>query len=224
MRRFADRADAGRQLAKALAATVSGRGFIVLGLPRGGVPVAAEVATGLGLPLDVLCVRKLGVPFQPELAMGALASGGAVVRNEDVLAMLPSAETAFARVLDEERVELERRERAYRGDAPPLDVRARRIILVDDGLATGATMEAAVQALRSLGPETIVVAVPVGSREAVERIAAAADRVVCLHAPVYFGAVGSCYEAFEQTRDSEVTELLAAARRRLARAGPDEGA
>jgi putative phosphoribosyl transferase len=221
MRRFADRADAGRQLAKALAATVSGGGAIVLGLPRGGVPVAAEIAGELRLPLDVLCVRKLGVPFQPELAMGALASGGAIVRNEDVLATLPSAETAFARVLDDERVELERREHSYRGDAPPLDVRERLVVLVDDGLATGATMEAAVQALRALAPAAIVVAVPVGSREAVERIGAVADRVVCLHAPVYFGAVGSFYESFEQTGDSEVTEMLAAVRRRPE---PDEGA
>ncbi|HEX6571967.1 MAG TPA: phosphoribosyltransferase family protein [Steroidobacteraceae bacterium] len=221
MRRFADRADAGRQLAKALAATVSERGAIVLGLPRGGVPVAAEIASELRLPLDVLCVRKLGVPFQPELAMGALASGGAIVRNEDVLATLPSAETAFARVLAAERAELERREHIYRGEAPPLDVRERLVVLVDDGLATGATMEAAVQALRALAPAAIVVAVPVGSREAVERIAAVADRVVCLHAPIYFGAVGSFYESFEQTGDSEVTEVLAAARRRRE---PDEDA
>lgn len=212
MQRFTDRADAGRQLAAALAGTVTDPHAVVLGLPRGGLPVAAEIAAGLGLPLDVLCVRKLGVPFQRELAMGALASGGAVVRNEDVLAMVPAAEAAFQRVLAEERSELERRERAYRGDAPSLEVRARTVIVVDDGLATGATMEAAVQALRSLDARSIIVAVPVGSPEAVERIREHADAVVCLRAPMLFGSVGSFYEQFDQTTDDEVTALLAAAR------------
>lgn len=214
MQRFADRADAGRQLAAALAGVVKDPRALVLGLPRGGLPVAAEIAAALGLPLDVLCVRKLGVPFQRELAMGALASGGAIVRNEDVLAMVPAAESAFRRVLEEERSELERRERAYRGDAPPLDVRGRTAIVVDDGLATGATMDAAVQALRSLEARSIIVAVPVGSPEAVARIREHADDVVCLHAPMFFGAVGSFYEEFDQTSDEEVTALLAAARRR----------
>lgn len=222
MRRFTDRADAGRQLASALAALVTDRDALVLGLPRGGMPVAAEIASALDLPLDVLCVRKLGVPFQPELAMGALASGGAIVRNEDVLAMVPSAESAFQRVLEDERVELERRERAYRGGAAELDVRARTVIVVDDGLATGATMDAAVQALRTLGAKSIIVAVPVASPEAVERVRRDADDVVCLNAPSFFGAVGSFYEAFDQTSDEEVTTLLASARGRTARQGaPD---
>jgi len=214
MHRFTDRADAGRQLATALAGRVTDPEALVLGLPRGGLPVAAQIASALVLPLDVLCVRKLGVPFQRELAMGAVASGGAIVRNEDVLAMVPAAESAFQRVLDEERSELERRERAYRGDAPSLDVRARTVVVVDDGLATGATMEAAVQALRSIGAKSIVVAVPVGSPDAVERIRGHVDAVVCLHTPMFFGSVGSFYDAFEQTTDQEVTALLAGARRR----------
>lgn len=219
MHRFRDRADAGRQLCAALAPHLADPRALVLGLPRGGLPVAAEIADHFALPLDVLCVRKLGVPFQPELAMGAIASGGALVRNDDVLAMLPSAERAFERVLDEERRELERRERAYRGDAAPLTVAGRTVLVVDDGLATGATMEAAARALRALGAGTIVVAVPVGSPEAVARLQGVADRVVCLLAPAAFGAVGTFYDVFDQTSDDEVAALLAAARRRLAQPG-----
>jgi len=212
--RFTDRSDAGRQLAAALARQLEASGAMVLGLPRGGIPVAAEIARTLRLPLDVLCVRKLGVPFQRELAMGAVASGGAVVRNEDVLAMVPAGEAEFERVLAEERAELARRERRYRGAGTPLQVAGRAVILVDDGLATGATMEAGVRALRLLHAREIIVAVPVGSPEACKRIEAVADRVVCLRSPEWFGAVGAWYERFDQTSDEEVTELLEEARER----------
>jgi putative phosphoribosyl transferase len=209
-RYFVDRADAGCQLAAVLQEYKGATDAIVLGLPRGGVPVAAQVAGALELPLDVLCVRKLGVPFQRELAMGAIAGGGAVVRNEAILADWPAAAASFERVLEQERGELARRERAYRGNnAAPLNVRGRHVIIVDDGLATGATMEAAVQSMRALGARQITAAVPVASPEAVARIGAVADDVACVVAPAYFGAVGECYENFDQTTDAEVTQLLA---------------
>lgn len=212
-RSFNDRTDAGRQLARAVEPHVRTHRAVVLALPRGGVPVAAELASALDLPLDVLCVRKLGVPSQPELAMGAVASGGAVVRNDDVLATVPGAAGAFERVLAREREELARRERAYRGEgATPLEVRGLTTIVVDDGLATGATMEAAVRAVRALQAQSVLVAVPVASPDAVERLARVADRVVALRTPAWFGAVGQWYERFDQTRDEEVTRLLAPAR------------
>ena len=218
---FEDRVEAGRALAKALAAHRGATDAIVLALPRGGVPVGYEIAVALGLPLDVLVVRKLGLPWQPELAMGAIASGGAIVLNEEVLGFARGGREALDGVLRAEREELERRERAYRGAKPPLEVAGRTGILVDDGLATGATMEAAVRALRSLGAGRIVVAVPVASPEARDRIAAVADQVVCLEAPAYFSAVGQWYRVFGQTSDAEVGELLAAAdaRGRVIRSG-----
>jgi len=210
-RTFADRAEAGRALADALVAWRGAPDALVLGLPRGGVPVAYEVARALDLPLDVLVVRKLGLPWQPELAMGAIASGGALVVNEQVLRYLPADSDALQRVRAHEQAELERREREYRGDRPPLAMAGRTGILVDDGLATGATMEAAVRALQSLGARRVVVAVPVASPEARDRIAAAADEVVCLAAPEWFSAVGQWYRDFGQTSDEEVTDLLARA-------------
>jgi putative phosphoribosyl transferase len=212
---YADRADAGRALAAALASHRGAAGTIVLGLPRGGVPVAYEIATRLELPLDVLVVRKLGLPWQPELAMGAIASGGALVRNEEVMRYLDGRADAFDAVRAKEQAELERRERDYRGDRPPLELRDRSGILVDDGLATGATMEAAVRALQASGARRVVVAVPVASPEARERIAAVADEVVCLATPMFFSAVGQWYRDFGQTSDDEVRDLLARAHARL---------
>jgi len=204
--------DAGRALARALAAFGGAADVIVLGLPRGGVPVASEIARSLGLPLDVLVVRKLGLPWQPELAMGAIASGGAMVLNKDVLRHSAFGEEALEQVKRRELVELERRERAFRGTSPPLDVSGRTAIVVDDGLATGATMEAAVRALRIQGAARVVVAVPVASVEARERVAALADEVFCLETPRYFSAVGQWYRDFDQTSDREVSELLEGAR------------
>jgi len=209
---FEDRVDAGRALARALAAFGGAADVIVLGLPRGGVPVASEIARSLGLPLDVLVVRKLGLPWQPELAMGAIASGGAMVLNKDVLRHSAFGEEALEQVKRRELVELERRERAFRGTSPPLDVSGRTAIVVDDGLATGATMEAAVRALRIQGAARVVVAVPVASVEARERVAALADEVFCLETPRYFSAVGQWYRDFDQTSDREVSELLEGAR------------
>lgn len=213
-RRFADRAEAGRALAQALEARRGAADTIVLGLPRGGLPVAYEVAVALDLPLDVLVVRKLGLPWQPELAMGAIASGGALVVNDEVVRHLDGRHDAFEDVRRREQAELARRERDYRGDRPPLAMRGRTGILVDDGLATGATMEAAVRALRALGTLAVVVAVPVAAREARTRIAAVADEVVCLATPMLFSSVGQWYRDFGQTSDEEVRELLARAHAR----------
>ncbi len=217
MRRiYVDRADAGRTLAESLSAWRSAPETVVLALPRGGVPVAYEVATALALPLDVLVVRKLGLPSQPELAMGAIASGGAIVLNRDVLRYLHGGDDALESVRIRETAELMRRERQYRGDQPPLEMSGRTAIVADDGLATGATMEAAVRSLRSLGAKRIIVAVPVASVEARARVAAVADEVVCPHTPEFFSAVGQWYRDFDQTSDDEVRDLLERARATLA--------
>ena len=215
---FRDRADAGRQLATRLTPYAHRTGVVVLGLPRGGVPVAAEVADHLGAPLDVFVVRKLGVPGHEELAMGAIASGGARVLNDDVVAGLGIPASMVEAVTTQEQAELERRERLDRGDHSPVAVRGRIVILVDDGLATGASMRAAVTALRAREPAYLVVAVPVGAPATCAAFETITDEVVCAVTPSRFVAVGLWYEDFRQTTDEEVRELLdrAAARMRSA--------
>jgi predicted phosphoribosyltransferase len=206
---FRDRADGGRALAAALDDLRDRDDVVVLGLPRGGVPVAAEVAQALGAPLDVFVVRKLGVPGHRELAMGAIASGGVRVLNDWVVAQSGVSARDLERVTEAETAELVRRETAYRGNRAPVAVAGRIVVLVDDGLATGATMRAAVAAVRALGPSSVVVAVPVGAPEAVEVVSAAADRMVCVEAPPWFLAVGRHYDDFTETTDEEVRRLLA---------------
>ena len=208
---FQDRTDAGRQLAEELLSYGGRDDVIVLALPRGGVPVAFEVAQRLSIPLDVFVVRKLGVPGHEELAMGAIASGGVRVLNEDVLYVLPDAQSIVEMVTAIEREELKRRERNYRSDRPAPEVRGRTVILVDDGLATGATMRAAASALRQQGAAKIIVAVPVGAPSTCHEIRSVADEVVCLQTPGSFMGVGQYYEDFSQTTDEEVRELLAQA-------------
>lgn len=205
---FEDRHDAGRALAAALAGYRDEPGLLVLGLPRGGVPVAWEVARALDAELDVLVVRKLGVPWHPELAMGAIASGGAKVVSDEIVDSAGVTEAQLDEVLRRERDELERRERGYRRDRPFPEVRGRTVILVDDGIATGATMKAAVQALGQLGAGRVVVAVPVAPARTVDEFRAIADEVVCINAPVHFQAVGAWYLRFGQTPDEEVRRLL----------------
>ncbi len=208
--RFADRAGAGRALGARLAGTVHGD-VLVLGLPRGGAVVAAEVAAALSAPWDVLLVRKLGLPGQPELAMGAVAAIGETVetvRSESVLRAAGVGEATVAAVRDRELDELRRRQAAYRGDRPPPAVAGRTVVLVDDGLATGATARAALQALARYRPARTVVAVPVGAPAALGAVEALADEVVCLLVPAAFRAVGSAYRDFAQTSDDEVRALL----------------
>jgi putative phosphoribosyl transferase len=208
VRVFKDRYDAGRHLAERLEKYAGRNDVIVLGLPRGGVPVAYEIARPLQLPLDVFIVRKLGVPGFEELAVGAIASGDVRVLNEDVLRFLPNAEQIIETATDRERVELERRETLYRGNRPPLELRGRTVILVDDGLATGATMRAAVRALRQRGAAHIVVTVPVGAPDTCREFEKEVDETICAIAPESFQAVGQFYEDFSQTTDDEVRELL----------------
>ena len=209
---FPNRAEAGRRLAESLSAYRGRDDAIVLGLPRGGVPVACEVARHLGLPLDVFVVRKLGVPGCEELAMGAIASGNVRVLNEDVMRSLPNPEAILEMVTAQEKIELERREARYRQDWLAPDLRGRLVILVDDGLATGATMRAAAAALRKQGVAKIVVAVPVGAPETCQELAAEVDEMICTIRPAFFHGVGQFYEDFSQTTDEEVRELLAQAR------------
>lgn len=208
---FRDRREAGRRLASALGAYAGARDLLVLGLPRGGVPVAYEVARALGAPLDVFVVRKLGVPGHEEFAMGAIATGGARFVDRAVVRELGISTADVERVAETERRELERREREYRGDRPPPDVAGRTVLLVDDGLATGASMRIAVYALRQERPGRIVVAVPVAAPESCEAVRDSADDVICALTPEPFYAVGLWYQDFRPTTDEEVHELLARA-------------
>jgi putative phosphoribosyl transferase len=208
MERFRNRREAGQALARQLRAYTNDPNTVVLALPRGGVPVGFEIARELGLPLDIFIVRKLGVPRYEELAMGAIASGGARVLNDEVVGRLGISDEEIDAVAAREQMELERREREYRGDVALMEVEGKTVILVDDGLATGSTMRAAIQALRQKNVGSIVVAVPVGAPDSCERIAAEADEVVCAVQPEDFQAVGAWYDDFSQTTDAEVCELL----------------
>jgi putative phosphoribosyl transferase len=214
--RFRDRCEAGQLLAAELTAYADRSDVLVLGLPRGGVPVAYEVARALGVPLDVLVVRKLGVPGEHELAMGAIASGGVKVLNPEVVEDLRIPAHIIDAVAAREQQELERRERAYRDDRPPIEVRGKTVILVDDGLATGTTMHAAVAAVRQQAPAAVVVAVPAIALESCAVFRAAVDALVWVIAPEPFYAVGLCYEDFTPTTDAEVRDLLVSAARERA--------
>jgi predicted phosphoribosyltransferase len=206
---FADRVDAGRQLAKKLSNYRGRQDVVVLALPRGGVPVAAEVARELGAPFDVFLVRKLGVPGHPELAMGAIAEGGVEVLSDHLIRDLGIPEAAVQHVAVRERLELDRRDTLYRQGRSRPSIKGRIVLVVDDGLATGASMQAAVLALRKLEPARVVVAVPVGALETCERLRQEADEVVCAETPEPFRAVGLWYRHFDQTTDDEVRQLLA---------------
>jgi predicted phosphoribosyltransferase len=211
---FHDRRDAGRRLAEALDRYADRTDVIVLALPRGGVPVGYEIARRLGAPLDVFVVRKLGVPGHEEFAMGAIASGGVRILDQQLIRRLHLSERAIARVIEKEEAELVRRERHYRGDRPFPDLSDRIAILVDDGLATGATMMAAVHALREEARH-VVIAVPVAARDTCEALGEIVDDIVCLVTPPNFRAVGEWYDDFSQTTDEEVHELLERARKEL---------
>lgn len=213
---YRDRRDAGRALAVALSKYEGEPRLLVLALPRGGVPVGYEVARALDADLDVFVVRKLGVPGHEELAMGALASGGVRVFRHDVISELEISAASIAAIVAKEQRELNRRERTYRGDLPPLRVKTRTVLLVDDGLATGSTMRAAIAGLKQLTPQRIVVGVPIAAPETCHELSREVDDMVCAATPQPFYAVGRWYEDFSQTTDQEVRELLAARRERPA--------
>lgn len=206
--KYRDRVHAGQQLAAALKKYAGRADVVVLGLPRGGVPVASEVAKALGAALDVIVVRKLGVPGWEELAMGAIAAGGVRVLNDEVVRAAHIPHSVIESVTAEQLLELQRRELAYRGDAAPLEVAGKTVILVDDGIATGSTIRAAARALRKLSPAQIVIAAPVGSPESCAMLAQVADEVVVPQQPEQFRAVGQWYGNFDQTSDDEVGRLL----------------
>jgi putative phosphoribosyl transferase len=212
---FLNREDAGRRLARVLS-DHQGPDTLVIGLPRGGVVVAYEVARVLGAPLDVWMVRKLGAPFQPELAIGAIAEGGGLFLDRHMARMVGATGDEISEVTQRELAELERRLRVFRGDRPRPDVRGKTVILVDDGVATGSTVRAAARALREFGPERLVLAVPVGATDSLESLADEVDEVVCVHPTDDLIAVGAWYQNFEQTHDDEVVALLDANRQEMA--------
>jgi putative phosphoribosyl transferase len=213
--RFADRADAGRRLAESLRFLV-GQDVVVVGLPRGGVPVAFEVARALGAPLDVIVVRKLGVPVQPELGMGAVGEGGVRIVDREIVRRAGVSERELSTVEQRERVEVVRRSSRLRGDKTPVPLTGRTVIVVDDGVATGSTARAACQVVRAQGATRVVLAVPVGPEDIERRMRADADEIICLYKPVDFFAVGQFYDRFDQTIDREVVELLRRASERAA--------
>jgi putative phosphoribosyl transferase len=215
--RFRDRSEAGRVVAEELRRYAGRDDVVVLALPRGGVPVGYEVAKALGAPLDVFVARKLGVPGYPELAMGAIASGGVAVLDQGLVQSLGISKEAIRQVVAQEARELERREAAYRDGRPPPDLEGKTVILVDDGLATGATMRAAALAVKEQGPARVVVAVPVAAAQTCDKFRGDVDEIICALTPEPFNAVGMWYENFDQTTDEEVRELLARA------AGREEG-
>jgi len=211
---FDNRKDAGRKLANLLGSYANRNDVIVLGIPRGGVPVAFEVASALDAPLDVFVSRKLGVPGQEELAFGAIASGGVRVLDAELVEAVGISDSEIERITTQVRMELERRERAYRGDRPPLKVEGSSVILVDDGIATGSSMRAAIRGLRQLKPGRLVVAVPVAPVSTCNRIRADVDELVCAFMPESFYAIGQFYDDFSQVTDQEVTDLLHRAEQR----------
>lgn len=217
--RFADRHDAGRQLADVLEGVITAEDSVILALPRGGVPVAYEVASRVGAPLDVLLVRKLGVPWQPELAFGAIASGDITVFNDDAVRGLGLGEELIRDAVERERAELERRERLYHVEREPVDIRGKTAVVVDDGIATGSTVRAALKSLEQRGVKRRMVACPVAAAETVRGLEDEADEVVCLRTPVAFGAVGAWYDDFAPVFDSEVRDLLARAATESAKPG-----
>lgn len=205
---FRDRVEAGQVLAKKLQHFAGQKDAIVLALPRGGVPVGYEIAEALGIPLDVFLVRKLGVPGHEELAFGAIAMSGITVFNDEIIRQLDLKQTIIAAVIAREQIVLEERNKKYRGNRPYPDLKNRTVILVDDGIATGATMRAAAKAIRQLGCLQLIIAVPVAPREALTQFSQFANQIICLETPADFFAIGSWYEAFPQTTDAEVYRLL----------------
>lgn len=205
---FTDRKQAGKKLANELQKYKNRDKVVVLGLPRGGVPVAYQVAKELNAHLDVFVVQKIGVPTHPELAMGAIASGGVKVTNENVIRQAGVSEEQIEEVVQEEKQELERREKLYRGSRPDIDLEGKTVILVDDGMATGASMRAALKALKKHNPEKVIIAVPTAPKDSCEEFRSKVDKMICLQTPTPFWGVGGSYQDFSQTTNQEVRELL----------------